>query len=224
MTRTVWRDYTFDTRTAKMLVEVDKLVGPDIPIHPTQGSYSNGAASAGTHSGGGAVDLSVLHPRALTQEEILLIVRTMRKVGFAAWYRTKPEWSGGPHIHGIAVGCPDLTPAAAAQVLDLKHGLNGLASHGRDRHADMHLPVITWEQYLKSKEDEVTPYDIAKAVWGYDGIPHNKPGAVVNSKNPVDTKNPTWRAGSVLEDMENRLRLLELKLDALIGHLTDDGK
>ena len=207
-----------------MLAEVDKLVGPDIPIRPTQGSYSNGSLSAGTHAGGGAVDLSVRNPRALTITEILVIVKAMRKVGFAAWYRAKPEWSGDPHIHGIAVGCPDLDPAAAAQVLDLKHGLNGLASHGRDRHADMKLPVITWEQYLKGKEEEVTPHDIAKAVWNYDGVPHNKPGAAVNSKNPVDPENPTWRAVSVLEDMENRLRVLELKLDKLIASLQDDGK
>lgn len=235
MAKVEWRDETFDARTADMLAEADVLVGPDIPVHPTQGSYSDGSQSANTHKGGGAVDLSVINPRRLSEAEILKIVRCLRLVGFAAWYRTKPEWSGDPHIHAIAVGCPDLDPAAAAQVLDLKRGLNGLANHLPDRHKDMHLPVITWEQYKaskKAKEDDMpSASEIAWAVWNYDRIPHNKTGSLVNATNPVDKDNPTWRAGSTVEDTENRVRVLEklvrdlhLKVDALIGALTDDGK
>lgn len=235
MARTVWRGETFDARTAAMLAEVDVLVGPDIPVHPTQGSYSHGSLSASTHAGGGAVDLSVINPRNLSETEILKIVHALRVVGFAAWYRAKPEWSGDVHIHAVAVDCPDLDPAAKAQVLDLKHGLNGLANHLPDRHKGMHLPVVTWEQYKaskKAKEDDMpSAGEIARAVWNYDGIPHNKPGALANAKDPTDAENPTWRAGSALENAENlirvldaRLKALEVKLDKLLTALSDDGK
>ncbi len=66
--------------------------------------------------------------------------------------------------------------------------------------------------------------DIAKAVWDYDAIPHNKPGARANSTDPTDPKNPTWRAATTLENVENRVRFLELKIDALLGHLIPDDK
>lgn len=153
MTRTIWRERTFDKRTAAMLAEVDRLVGPNIPIHPTQGSYSSGEFSAGTHKGGGAVDLSVINPRRLTTAEINKIVRAMREVGFAAWYRTKPEWSGDRHIHGIAVGCLDLHKDAAAQVRSLREGRNGLVNNLKDRHAAMKMPVTTWEMYVAERDE-----------------------------------------------------------------------
>lgn len=76
----------------------------------------------------------------------------------------------------------------------------------------------------KKDDDMPSAEEIAKAVWNYDRIPYNKPGSEVNSSNPVDKANPFWRPASVIEAMENRIRVLELKLDALIGSLQDDGK
>lgn len=152
MSRVDWRGVTLDARTRDMMVEVDRLVGSTVPIHPSQGSYSNGALSAGTHSGGGAIDISV---HGLSEPQILAIVRAMRTVGFAAWWRRSPEWSGAQHIHGIAVGCKDLNPIAAQQVVALRGGYNGLGhlgEGGRDRHASMNLPVTSWERYVAKRD------------------------------------------------------------------------
>lgn len=150
MARTTWRGVTLDARTALMLAEADRLVGPAVPVRPSQGCYNAGrvSASAGTHDGGGAVDISA---SALTLGQVVKVVRALRRVGFAAWYRSPDEGPWGPHIHAIAVGCPDLAPSAARQVAALRAGRNGLANGGRDRHAWMKLPVVTWEDYLAAK-------------------------------------------------------------------------
>lgn len=157
VSKVVWRGYTFDARTAAMLTEVAKRCRATIT--PVQGSYSHGALSAGTHSGGGAVDVHVI---GYSSADILQIVHVMREVGFAAWWRRSPEWTGAQHIHGIAVGCKDLDPSAAAQVVSLRNGHNGLAGNGKDRHADMHLPVITWEQYLAKRDGAPAPVPAPK--------------------------------------------------------------
>lgn len=225
--RVTWRDRTFDARTRDMLTEVQALVGTAIPIHPTQGSYSDGDLSGNTHKGGGAVDLSVLHPRALSGAEIDEIVHAMRTVGFAAWYRTHPEWTGDRHIHGIAVDAPDLSEAAEDQVADLRRGRNGLASHGPDRHADMGLPVTTWEAYCSrrdNEEDDVTKDDIAAIAQAVLGA------AVVRNQTVADAAAPgahftipqalSW-AEERTERLEGALADVNRKLDALLVHVQD---
>lgn len=216
--RVEWRGETFDARTRDMLAEVDELVGPDIPINPTQGSFSDGPLSGDTHKGGGAVDLSVRNPRQLSGAEIDEIVHAMRLVGFAAWYRTHPEWSGDPHIHGVAVDAPDLDPAAAAQVADLRRGRNGLASHGPDRHADMHLPVTTWEDYLRRRqleEDDVTKDDIAAITEAV------LKATAVRNRTVADAEGPGafWTLPQALSWVEERTERIEAELRALNAKL-----
>ena len=71
MSRVQWRGVTLDLRTSKMMDEVVKLC-KDIKIDPTQGSYNKSVgANAGTHDGGGAIDLSL---SGLSAFEILKIV------------------------------------------------------------------------------------------------------------------------------------------------------
>lgn len=99
-----------------------------------QGSWSTAvSASAGTHSGGGAVDLSV---SGLTLTQQLVLVDQLRRRNGCAWLRTPtygwPASAGGPHIHCIVRDEPDLAPAARAQVAAYDKGLNGLASKRRD--------------------------------------------------------------------------------------------
>lgn len=142
-------------RMADQIAELKRKVGSRIPINLTQGSWASGKFSAGTHGGDGAADASVLHPRKLTAAEIGTIVRCAREVGLWAWHRRLPEWTEPEHIHMISVGCTGLSDAAAAQIDDARKGLNGLASHGKDRHAAMKLPVITWEQYLEHRDAPV---------------------------------------------------------------------
>lgn len=147
MPTVTWRGKKFDARTRDMLVEVDRLVGPHVPVRPSQGSYSNSvSASAGTHSGGGAVDLSA---KDLTSFQKDLLVFALRRVGFAAWRRTPNEGKWNEHIHAIAIGGPDLASGAAKQVVAYKAGLSGLKSGKPDRHAALGAPVTTWEKYLK---------------------------------------------------------------------------
>lgn len=200
-------------RGAAMIAEAERLGGP---LRLTQGSYSTSvSASAGTHAREG-FDFSV---RGLTRTQINRRVAALRRVGFVAWHRLSTEGPWPAHIHAIPVG-GDLSPAAGRQVQALRAGRNGLANNALDRHRGLRLPVITFEDYQRQQEDVVTPQDIeaiAEAVWNFDRVPHNRPGARVNSADPTNPDNPTWRAMSVIEESENRLRVIEAKLDKLLA-------
>jgi hypothetical protein len=137
-----------------MMEVVAERTGPK--IIPTQGSFNTSVdASAGTHSAAGAIDLSV---KGLDTPRVNGIVKVMRQVGFAAWHRLASEGPWPAHIHGIAVNAPGLSTAAANQVAALRRGRNGLANDGLDRHRNMNLPVITFEEFLAdtNMEDDVT--------------------------------------------------------------------
>mgnify|MGYP001238726216 CR=1 FL=1 len=97
----------------------------------TQGSYNRGgvAASAGTHDGGGVIDMRVI---GLGAAERGALVRALRQAGFAAWVRQPPTFSW--HIHAVAIGDPDLSRSARAQVAAYFRGRDGLARAGADPH------------------------------------------------------------------------------------------
>ncbi len=116
-----------NTRTLAMLDHAQALYTAnggtrvDFRLALTQGSYSTSvSASFGTHDGGGAVDLSVRSPIdwAVLESEIDPMIRALRTAGFAAWLRAENElYPGSPiHIHAIAIGDADLSPAARAQI------------------------------------------------------------------------------------------------------------
>ncbi|WP_419997341.1 peptidoglycan-binding domain-containing protein [Streptomyces boninensis] len=118
---------TLNRRSVCMLREAERIGGFKLRI--VQGSFNRGiVASAGTHDGGGAMDISV---RGLTREQIRHRVVSLRKAGWAAWRRTAPPFTA-PHIHAIAIGDRDLAPAAARQVAAYKNKKNGLANNGPD--------------------------------------------------------------------------------------------
>lgn len=139
-------------RTARMLTAAEGIAGANMPV--TQGSYNHGgvAASAGTHDGGGAIDIAI---GGLNLTQINRRVRALRTVGFAAWYRSPIPGLWGAHIHCIALGTHDLAPLARAQVLDYKAGKNGLKGHLPDRHLKMMeghggtVPYQNFEQYKR---------------------------------------------------------------------------
>jgi hypothetical protein len=136
---------TVNQRTFDMLAAVETIVGHDIRV--TQGSYNAGgvAASAGTHDGGGAVDISVID---LGTTQRWNLVKAMRTVGFAAWLRTPSQGNWPYHIHAIAVGDTDLSEGARNQVADYYVGRNGLASHAADNTpAEYQVPFTWWEKY-----------------------------------------------------------------------------
>lgn len=111
-------------RTLAMLEYAQTLYGGEIDLAGfsiTQGSFhDNGAASFGTHLGGGAVDLSVMRPGTYTvlYEDIPAVLSALRLAGFAAWLRELDEIYPGSaiHIHAIAIGDRDLSEAAQAQL------------------------------------------------------------------------------------------------------------
>lgn len=119
---------TLNLRTIEMLISAERRCGFTLVI--TQGSYNtNTEQSAGTHDGGGALDVRA---KDLTSAQRDTVVKELRRVGFAAWLRTPSQGDWPYHIHAVAAGDQDLSAAARQQVVDYNTGLNGLANKGPD--------------------------------------------------------------------------------------------
>ncbi|GGO00067.1 peptidoglycan-binding domain-containing protein [Microbispora bryophytorum] len=131
-----------DTRTQSMLVEAKRLLGRDLVL--LQGSYNRGGdpTSAGTHDGGGVVDISVKGMDSATRTAV---VRALRRVGFAAWLRNPDQDDWPWHIHAAAINDTDLSSQAQHQIGDYYLGLNGLAGRGPDDGPK--VTIRTWEEY-----------------------------------------------------------------------------
>ena len=116
--------WTLNRRTYAMLQHAQELYGGELELsgyHITQGSYhDNGAASFGTHLGGGAVDLSVMREGTYTVlwDDVEPLIRALRAAGFAAWLREYGELSPDSpiHIHAIGIGDQELSEAAQQQL------------------------------------------------------------------------------------------------------------
>ncbi|HEY1175223.1 MAG TPA: peptidoglycan-binding protein [Phytomonospora sp.] len=134
-----------NTRTKSMLANADGKLSFSITL--TQGSYtSSNPGSAGTHDGGGVVDIAV---NSLSTTQRWQLVKALRTVGFAAWLRT-PDQGFAYHVHAVAVADPDMSGQAQAQVHDYYYGKNGLASHAADNTpAAYQMPFTWWEKYLR---------------------------------------------------------------------------
>jgi hypothetical protein len=122
--RTTHDGKTVDYLTDAALREVEKRLG--YPLTIIQGSYNAGAvgASAGTHDGGGAVDLAPFD----WQHK----VHAMRAVGFAAWHRPELPGVWNEHIHCILISDERASASAKAQVVDYRNHRDGLAGHAAD--------------------------------------------------------------------------------------------
>jgi hypothetical protein len=110
-------------RTALMLDTAAELYsGPGDLRRVTQGSYTDALeASFGSHAGGGVVDISIRNPANPSEYlfgEVGAMVLALRQAGFAAWYRAPGELYEGsaPHIHAVAIGDQELSPAAQEQL------------------------------------------------------------------------------------------------------------
>jgi peptidoglycan hydrolase-like protein with peptidoglycan-binding domain len=138
--------YVVNTRTQAMLTTAELLLGFQLKL--SQGSYNPGGdpSSAGTHDGGGVVDISVTGMSAATRTKV---ARALRQVGFAAWVRNPSQADWPWHIHAAAINDTDLSSQAQHQVGDYYLGLNGLANHGRDDGPK--VPKTTWEEYQRAR-------------------------------------------------------------------------
>jgi len=121
-----------DEITRAALLECEERLG--YPLTVVQGSYqaldgnaNDVAASAGTHDGGGVVDLL-----AWDWENK---VHVLRAVGFAAWHRPAVKGVWNEHIHAVLIGNKNLAPSAARQVVAYRDHRDGLKSN---------LPDNTW--------------------------------------------------------------------------------
>ncbi|OPG05711.1 peptidoglycan-binding protein [Microbispora sp. GKU 823] len=133
-----------DTRTRSMLAEAKRLLGRGLVL--LQGSYNPGGdpTSAGTHDGGGVVDISVEGMDSATRTAV---VRALRRVGFAAWVRSPDQADWPWHIHAAAISDTDLSSQAQHQIGDYYLGLNGLAGRGPDDGPK--VTIRTWEEYQR---------------------------------------------------------------------------
>lgn len=133
----VYRDgKVLNQRTLDMLERAEARLGHKLYV--VQGSYNAGGVSqsAGTHDGGGAVDLNpTSHPHE--------VVRELRAVGFAAWYRTSAQGPWNPHIHAIAIRDAELSSGAKNQVSAYYSGRNGLANNAPDDGPRLN-PIPVW--------------------------------------------------------------------------------
>lgn len=199
MTRVTFEGFTMDARTRAMVVAARVVCVA--PLEITQGCYNNGAvaASAGTHDGGGAVDIRA---KALNAAQVGEAVNILRKVGFAAWHRLPSEGNWPEHIHCIAIGCPDLSRGAKNQVADYKAGRNGLANNGPDDGTRAWV-AWTWEKYAKTyphllTEDDVQQSDIDKIV----AAVVTKLTPVIQSFSAFNAKNLTQQLAGALAQVE----------------------
>ncbi|WP_405096907.1 peptidoglycan-binding domain-containing protein [Micromonospora sp. NBC_01412] len=140
-----FRGAQVNTRTRAMLLEAERLLGRQLTI--SQGSYSTSdPTSAGTHDGGGVLDLSV---DGMSSTLRTTVVRQLRQVGFAAWLRTPSQGNWPYHVHAVALGDTDQSAPAQHQAGDYYLGLNGLANRGADDGPAV-TPKLTWEEYQRT--------------------------------------------------------------------------
>jgi hypothetical protein len=148
-TRVSINNHTLNTRTYAMLQQAALLYDGEIDVAGKaiiKGSYTNNHSdSLGTHLGGGAVDIAVTGPYSsnVLYTEIEPIIQALRAVGFAAWLREDDEMEPGLgiHIHAIAIGDIELSPAAQEQLIGRAgylRGKDGLPITSGDPGLDLH--------------------------------------------------------------------------------------
>lgn len=95
--------------------------GNDFYYNLIQGSYTNSLdASAGTHGGGGVTDDELDGVTWTKAYSVNTLQRAKMLLGLIRW------WTGNHHNHVIDPECPNLSPEAAAQVLEVGKGGDGL--------------------------------------------------------------------------------------------------
>jgi hypothetical protein len=143
------RPLVLNVRTRDMLNAVERRLNRKLTI--VQGSYRAGngaAASAGTHDGGGVVDIRTAGV-GLDAAQTKALNRALRDAGFASWIRDSRDGMG-PHIHAIAIGDKEMASGARSQVTSFDAGRNGLRSNGKDRNSYRPDPRLRFS-YAKGK-------------------------------------------------------------------------
>lgn len=132
------RGVRLDRYTLYNLQRAEKFFGSTLVL--SQGSYNAGgvAQSAGTHDGGGALDVIV---RGWSTARITRLVHALRKAGFAAWHRTPDQGNWPEHVHAILLGNAKASSGAKLQQLSYINGNDGLGD-GSHRDPDQFRPAL----------------------------------------------------------------------------------
>lgn len=127
--------------------KLEKLasVSGTLYIASLQGSYSTStSASAGTHGGGGAGDVPHWNWTEAQDNSVMNLARDICLLIY--WDRDAIPGVWADHGHWIDPHCPNLSPEAAAQVVDFYYGRNGLANDGADFGSRKSVAKI-WDAY-----------------------------------------------------------------------------
>lgn len=115
----------------------------------TQGSYNTSVgASAGTHDGGGVLDIVA----RIMKNEPEKFLRMGDYYGIHWEYRTVGQGFGVDHLHGVTVGCPHLSPSAAAQMASFRRGMNGLYYERSDWPANRGF--VNWREVVVREQQK----------------------------------------------------------------------
>lgn len=151
------RNMVINKRTQAMVDMVEYRLGFNLTM--VQGSYNTAtSASAGTHDGGGVIDMRTWDLTETRRNQALAVAR---QVGFYAWYRTAAQ-GFDPHMHWVAKGDAQLSPAAKQQAKDAEAGYNGLASHLKDN-LNLNVPTFDYEEWSRVLEDLVNRIEVLEA-------------------------------------------------------------
>lgn len=125
--RVKWRGVIVCSHSVPKLDAWAKSIGDAVLLWPLPGcgSYQTSTvASAGTHAGGGAIDLNGNGMSATTRA---MVARKGREVGLQVdWFRGFIAGLWTNHFHAVDPDCPQLAKVAAAQCVECFNGGDGL--------------------------------------------------------------------------------------------------
>jgi peptidoglycan hydrolase-like protein with peptidoglycan-binding domain len=125
--RVLWRGVVVCSHMVPRLNAWAESTGDAVLIWPLAGcgSYQTSTkASAGTHAGGGAVDVNA-NPHSPLQRT--MVITNARKVGLQiGWFRAYRSGVWTNHYHVLDPNCPQLASVAAAQCVECFNGGDGL--------------------------------------------------------------------------------------------------
>jgi hypothetical protein len=112
-------------------------------------TYGDAPASVGTHCPEPGASYSAASDMAQGADPCGR-VRRLRAQGFAAWFRTAPEFPGNLHIHAVYAGTPGMKASLQRQVASFLQGRNGLASNAIEKHCPITEAEKSAVQRVKS--------------------------------------------------------------------------
>jgi len=143
------------------LNELVRLTGSKFKVSPIPGfgSYSGNAASGGTDTGGGHIDLYLTGYSSKTKKQAETYARMIgfyadvrEKRWYSDWYGRWISQSWANHMHMILKDCPHLSSGARRQLEEWQErGENGLVGKDKDD-GDRTYVWQTWAQY-EAKRD-----------------------------------------------------------------------